>query len=283
MYKIIYQGIPGSFSYIVALKFFGKNNIFVGVKNFEEIFIKLKNKTGDFGILPIENSIAGSVYENYNFLSKYQTKILGEAYLKIEHNLLGIKMPGVKKDKRIKIITKVFSHYKALEQCSKFFNQYHWLQKEIVDDTATAAKFVADSRKPIYGAIASKLASRIYNLDIVLKNIEDYKENYTRFLIITHKQKTRQQKYNKCSLILSIKHQPGSLYKVLKIFADYRINLTKIESYPILGKVFEYYFYIDFELNKQQLKDIKKILQKVKQSTLKTIILGLYERGKYFS
>ncbi len=281
--KITYQGIPGSFSYTVALKFFGKNNIFLGVKNFEEIFIKLKNKTADFGVLPIENSIAGSVYENYNFLSKYKTKIIGEAYLKIEHNLLGIKIPKIKKSKRIKMITKVFSHYKALEQCSNFFKKYYWMQKEIVDDTATAAQFVANNKNPTYGAIASKLASKIYNLNIILKNIEDHKENYTRFLIITNNQKIYPRNPNKCSIILSIKHQPGSLYKVLKIFAENNINLTKIESYPIVGKIFEYFFYIDFELNKQQFKNVKKILQKVKQSTLKTIILGFYKKGKYFS
>lgn len=279
--KIVYQGDLGAFSYIAGLNFFGSKNKFWGVKKFEEIFLMIKNKKADFGVIPIENSIAGSIYENYDLLMKYNTNIVGELYLKIAHNLLGIKLNNLTKLQRLKIIKKVFSHYKALEQCNKFFKKYNWIEKIIFDDTAGSAKFVSASQNPSYGAIASRQAAKIYNLDIILKNIEDNKSNYTRFLIITNK-KIKIINPNKCSLAFYLRHKPGTLYKALAFFAENKINLTKIESRPIIGKPFKYLFYLDFELNKKNFPSLNNILKNLKKESSKITILGLYKKGKYY-
>lgn len=279
--KIVYQGYPGAFSHIAGIKFFGEKNKFWGVKNFEEIFSVIKNKKANFGIIPIENSIAGSIYENYDFLIKYKIKVIGEIYLKIEHNLLGIKINNLNKTQRLKIINKVFSHYKALEQCSNFFKKYKWMEKVSFEDTAGAAQFIKNSHNPSYGAIASRLSAKIYNLNIILKNIEDSKNNYTRFLIIANKN-IKVKNPNKCSLVFYLKHKPGSLYRALKTFAENKINLTKIESRPIINKPFEYLFYLDFEFSKNKFEILNKILKNLKKDAQGIKILGLYTKGKYY-
>lgn len=280
--KIAYQGIPGSFSYIAGIKFFGSKNKFIGTETFKEIFELIKKDKVDFGIIPIENSIAGSIYENYDFLNKYSVKVVGEIYLKIIHNLLAIKFKNFSKEERLKLIKKVYSHPKALEQCQKFFEKHPWIEKINFSDTAGSAKFVSEQKNPSLGAIASELAAKIYNLDIILRNIEDDKNNYTRFLVITRNNKNiRLNNPNKCSLIFKLPHIPGSLYRALRPFAENQINLTKIESRPIIGKPFEYYFYLDFEFNGRKLYDILKVIKEFKKAVQSMKILGFYHKGKF--
>ncbi len=278
--KISYQGIEGSYSWIAGINFFGKNNKFIGANNFKEIFLSLKNNKADYGIIPIENSLIGSIYENYDLLKEYKFKVIGEIYLKIEHNLLGIKIKNLRGEKRIKLIKKVYSHPKALEQCRKFFEKYPWIEPIAFFDTAQSAKYVAEAKDPSLGAIASKIAGKIYNLEIIRKNIEDNKHNYTRFWVITKKYFSFKSpfKANKCSVVFTLQHKPGTLYNALKIFAQNKINLTKIESRPIIGKPFEYLFFIDFEFNKNH--KILEILKDFKKQTLTLDILGFYEKGK---
>jgi len=284
MKKIVYQGKSGAYSHIVGLKFFGKNNFFYGKKEFKDIFEDINKNKADFAIVPIENSLAGSVYENYDYLDKYNIEIVGEAYLRIKHNLLGLKIKNLPLNQRLKLIQKVYSHPKALEQCQKFFEKYPWIEKVNFFDTAMSAEFLAKLGNISIGAIASKLAAKIYNLDIILSGIEDNKNNYTRFLII-QKRKNKNLiihiKSDKCSLIFSLKHQPGTLYKALSVFAQFQINLTKIESRPIIGRPFEYKFYVDFEFNSKIKNKLKEILNIFKEQTTKLKILGFYQKGKY--
>jgi len=147
MKKIFYQGIKGSFSYFAAQKALGKKNHFIGVDNFKEIFEAVAKGKGDFGVVPIENTIAGSVYENYDLLEKFSQKIqiIKEVYLKISHCLLGPKSK-IPKEKRLSLIKKIYSHPKALEQCSKFFEKYPKIEKIAFNDTAGSAKLVAQKR-----------------------------------------------------------------------------------------------------------------------------------------
>jgi chorismate mutase/prephenate dehydratase len=280
--KIIYQGIKGSHSWLAGVKFFGGNNKFIEANNFKEIFLKVDKNKADYGVIPIENSLIGSIYENYDLLKQFKLKVVGEIYLKIEHNLLGIKFNHLKGEKRIKLIKKIYSHPKALEQCSKFFERYNWLEKVAFSDTAGAAKYVAEAKDLTLGAIASKIAAKIYKLEIIKEKIEDDKNNYTRFWIITKKYflKKPSKKDNKGSIIFTLKHQPGSLYNALKVFAENKINLTKIESRPIIGKPFEYLFFVDFEFDKND--KILKILEELKKKTIFLEILGFYEKGKFF-
>ncbi len=282
MLKIAYQGVPGSFSYLTGVKFFGKKNKFIGTKEFKEIFELVKNQKADYGILPIENSIAGSVYENYDLLDKYEVKIVGESYLKIELCLLGVKIK-IPLNQRIKLMKKIYSHPKALEQCKKFFEKHPWLEKVVFSDTAGSAKYVSETKDITLGAIASKECAKIYNLQVLKENIEDFKNNFTRFLIITDSRKYKTpQTANKASLIFVLPHVPGSLYRSLEVFAQNNLNLTKIESRPIPTKPFEYLFYLDFEFDKEIFMNgkLEKILQEVKKKTKKLKILGFYSKGK---
>lgn len=282
MKKIIYQGIEGSFSYLAALKFFGKNNNFLSANEFKEIFESVVNKKADYGIIPIENSLAGSVYENFDLLLKYKVLVCGEVYYKVNLNLLGIKTK-IPISLRLKYLKKIYSHTKALEQCKKFFEKFPKIEKISFSDTARAAQFVAESNDISLGAIASKECAKIYNLQILKKNLEDYKFNFTRFLIITNKENYKiNPDSNKCTLIFILPHVPGSLYRALEIFAVNQFNLTKLESRPIANKPFEYFFFLDFVFNNLDVQKTRNIILKELSKRTKNLkILGFYKEAKF--
>ena len=274
--NIAYQGVPGSFSYITAQEQFGKDHNFIGTKEFREIFEHLQAGRAERAVIPVENTVAGSIYENYDYLSRYNAHVIGERTLKVEHYLLGIKTND-DKESRLKKITKVYSHIKALEQCESFLQNHHWMEKIVYSDTAGAAQMVSEKKDPANAAIASNLAAEIYHLDILAANIEDNHENFTRFLVISSTP-SETVGGNKCSLILTLPHIPGSLYEALGIFAKHSMNLTKLESRPIIGKPFEYNFYIDIEFQAADYERIKEVINtEFKQKTQTLKILGFYQ------
>lgn len=270
---IIHHGIPGSFGYSAATKVFAKNNIFINAENFEDVFEAVRKNKADFGIIPIENSLAGSIYENYDFLHKYNLNIAAEHNLKIEHHLVGLLEQK---------LTHIFSHQKAIEQCRKFLKKLPHITSVIHSSTAAAAKCVSEKNDIHFAAIASTDAAKLYNLSVLKKNIEDNPHNFTRFLVISNHQKSLKNA-DKCSITLVLKHQPGSLHNALKIFAENNLNLTKIESRPIHGKPFEYIFYIDLEFNSKNLPEIRHILNTLKKQSEKLKILGFYKKHHYAS
>lgn len=283
MKKIFYQGVKGSFSYFAALKVFGQKNQFFGVDNFKKIFEKVIKKEGDFGVLPIENTIAGSIYENYDNLEKYSKKIqvIKEVYLPISHCLLGVKSK-IPKNERLKLIKKVYSHPKAIEQCSNFFEKYPHIEKVAFSDTAGSAKLIAEKKDITLSAIASREAGKIYGLEILKEKIEDNSNNFTRFFVISRRDpKIKITNFNKASVIFKLPHIAGSLYTALEVFARYKINLTKIESRPIIGKPFEYNFFVDFEISRENIKKINEIFKEIKKKTTEFIILGFYQKAKW--
>lgn len=275
--QIAYLGIPGSYSHLAVLQHFGKDAQYIGAKNFREIFSFVEKGEADFGIIPVENSLAGSVYDNYDLLSQHDVSVVGEHFLKINLQLLGVES-AMPPDVRIEHLTKVVSHYKALEQCEGFFAKHAWIKKEPYTDTANAAKFVADQKDPLMAAIASSETAEIYGLKTIKANIHDNPHNYTRFLIIGKKQ-NEIAGMNKCSIIFTVLHEPGSLVKALKILSDNAINLIKIESRPIHGKPFEYLFYVDFGWSKEKEKDVDSILEQFRNNTQTLKVLGFYEAG----
>ncbi len=273
---ITYQGVPGSYSHITAVKYFGTDHTFIGTKAFKEIFENLKSGKADKAVVPVENTLAGTVYENYDYLNSYPVYASGEKNLKIEHQLLGIPTNDSLED-RLRKIKKVYSHIKALEQCSHFFDEHPWIDETVYSDTAGAAKMVAEQKDYSIAAIASKTAADLYKLDILKSNIEDDAGNYTRFLVIGPKEENILDA-NKCSLILTISHIPGSLYMALGTFADNKMNLTKIESRPIHGKPFEYVFYVDLEFKKEDFDHVKKVIETELPAVTQTLkILGFYK------
>lgn len=275
--KVAYLGIPGSYSHLAVLQHFGKQAQYTGAKDFRSIFRLVEKGEADFGIIPVENSLAGSVYDNYDLLSTHAVSVVGEHYLKIDLQLLGVES-AMPPDVRVEHLTKVVSHYKALEQCEGFFSKHPWIKKEVFSDTANAAKFVADQKDPLMAAIASKETADIYGLKTIMSNVHDNPHNYTRFLIIG-KDEHAIAGTNKCSIIFTVLHEPGSLVKALKVLSDNAVNLVKIESRPIHGKPFEYLFYVDFGWSPEKEKDIDAILDTFRTSTQTLKVLGFYEAG----
>jgi prephenate dehydratase len=202
-------------------------------------------------------------------------KIVGEHYTKIEHCLMTV--PCVQKEECIKKIKKVLSHPKALEQCSYFFQKHPWIEAVVHVDTAAAAAEIAALKDPAYGAIASESAATIYGLEIIQKGIEDDPSNYTRFVTVA-KEQSLDEHANKCSLVMQLKHLPGSLAKALEQFADQGLNLTKIESRPQRGSPFKYHFYVDFEFIGRTQQEIQCLLDGLTH-VQKLTVLGFYKRG----
>ena len=268
--KVAHLGSNGSFSSIAARKFFGTSVEFVPCSTFSEIFLHALNPdsiSNNYGIIPIENSLAGSIYENYDELSNHNINILGEIYLKIEHHLVAIQEFDESNFSKIK---KVYSHFKALEQCKSFFLSYPSFEKSIIDDTSAGAKFIKEQNNQELCCICSEEASNNFNLKIIRRNIEDKPISITRFFIISNV--SNQEKYPaikgiyKYSFEFVIPHVKGSILKILNALYELELNLTKIESRPIQDQPFDYRFFIDFEIdthtNTNTTEDIIKCFDK---------------------
>ncbi len=272
--SIAIQGIRGAFHEIAANKIFKSKEInIVCCDSFSDIFESLRKGSADYGIMAIENSVAGSILPNYNLLRNSDYKIIGETYLRIEQNLMTLE--GLS----IKDIKEVHSHPMAILQCREFFKQYPHIKLIESIDTAFSAKEINDKKIKNIGAIASNLAAKLYNLEIIGKGIETNKKNFTRFLIISNKGvKQSIKKINKSSLCFTLPNEKGSLSQVLSVLAFYNINLTKIQSLPIVGKEWEYLFYIDLVFT-NYLK-YEQSLNAIKPLTNMLEILGEYKDGK---
>ena len=271
--QIAIQGYEGSFHQMVAQLFFGKNVEVITCATFKDVVrIAANKKESDGGVMAIENSIAGSILPNYNLLQKSTLKIIGEVYLHIKQNLL--VNPGVK----LEDIKEVHSHTMALQQCYDFLDKYKWKLVE-TEDTALSAKHIHQHKSKHIAAIASKLASELYDLEMIAPNIHTLKNNYTRFLILQREDiPVEIADANKASVNFHTDHSRGSLAKVLTAIADGGINLSKLQSFPIPGSDFKYSFHADMEFDTvEQFNDVIKIMTP-KTEHLK--IYGIYKRGK---
>lgn len=277
--KIAIQGWPGANHEIAAKAFFEEEKIdILPCLTFPDLFDALKADRDIYGIIAIENTLVGGLLQNYTMLKDSDLAIIGEYKLRIKHQFLAL--PG----QTIEDITEVYSHPMAIAQCKAYFKNYPHIKLIESEDTALSAKRIDDEKIKGVGAIASELAAEMYNLEILARNIETNKRNYTRFLVITDKAKTEvdelleQNRVNKSSIVFSLPHEEGSLSKILTILAFYSINLTKIQSLPIVGQEWQYLFYVDLTFS-----DYKRYLQSLDAirpltSQLKT--LGEYEVGK---
>lgn len=278
MKAIGYLGIPGSYSHTAATQFFADADYsFVGYESFRDIFEGIRNKEIASGAIPIENTLAGSIYENYDLLDAFDIPVIGEYYLKISHSLLAQKKFASKDLKTSDYIIKVYSHPKALEQCSDFLRKRPWMKPQSFSDTANAAKFISEQHDPNLASIGSQEAAKLYDLKVVAKNIENNPENYTRFLVIGS-DTLPSQEADKCSLIMYLPHVRGSLYYALRALFDNECSITKIESRPLIGKPFEYVFYFDFKYDAAQ-HDIVQIVKDLKVKAIKAKLLGTYKKG----
>jgi prephenate dehydratase len=267
------QGVHGAFHEIAAWSFFNESIEVVPCDSFDDLVRVVANREIEFGIMAIENTVAGSLMPNYGLLRENPLKIVGEQYIRIKQNLMAL--PG----QTIDDITEVHSHYMAIAQCRKFFEKHPEITLVESVDTALSAKKIQDEKLKGVGAIAGDLAAELYGLEIIAPGIETNKRNYTRFLILTHQdnQNETPKVLNKSSLCFSLPHKKGSLSKVLSIFTFYDLDLTKIQSMPIVGLEFQYFFYVDltfedYELYRQSLQAIAPLIRDMQ-------ILGEYTYG----
>jgi prephenate dehydratase len=271
--RIAIQGGYGAFHEIAATHYFNLDNIEIFPRNtFKDLMKSLKQRKADYGIMAIENSIAGSILPNYSLIKESDMQIVGEIYLRIKQNLVALH------GQRIEDINEVYSHPMAILQCQEFFDQYPSIKLIESIDTALSAKEISDKKLEGVAAIASNLAAEKYGLNTLASGIETNKMNYTRFLILKENGVSQDiSTVNKASLHFALAHQHGSLSKVLSILSYYEINLTKIQSLPIMGKDWEYQFYIDLVFT--DYKWYRMSLEAIKPFTSDLGILGEYEKG----
>lgn len=273
--RIAIQGGFGAFHEIAAKHFFNGRNIEIMPNNtFKELMMSLGKRQADFGIMAIENSLAGSILPNYTLIKDSAMHIVGEIYLRIRQNLVALK------GQKIKDITEVYSHPMAILQCQLFFDKYPKIKLIESIDTALSAKMIWEKKLTGKGAIASDLAAENFGLDILAAGIETNKMNYTRFLILKENngESNGLSLINKASVHFALAHKIGSLSKILSILSYYDINLSKIQSLPIMGRDWEYQFYVDVMFDNYDW--YRKSLEAIRPFTSELGILGEYEKGR---
>lgn len=270
--KVAIFGSAGSFHYLAAKKYYGKNADLLECYTFMQVAEALKKGNAKYAVLAIENALAGSILPNYNLINQYKLRIIGEQYLKIELNLLALK--GVK----ISDIEFVHSHPMALAQCTLFLNKYPHIKIVEQGDTASCVKNISDNKLKNTAAVANEFASKLYNVPILSKGIENNTHNYTRFLILTQAEETVVNP-DKASICFRVKHKVGSLADVLNTLVKHKINLSKIQSVPVYGEPNQYFFYLDLEWKKKDYPDFKKAMSKINKATNHFAILGEYVKA----
>ena len=280
---IFFQGIPGAFSHIAAIGYFGRNYTFTGLATFHDIFKEVENGRMVYGVIPVENSLAGSVVENYDLLYSHNVSVTGEYYQPIRHNLLVKKTSQKGESITLDDIHKVYSHPKALEQCVQFFRKYPHISPQAYNDTAEAARYISSAYENNIAAIASREAAELYGLEIIKEAIQDNPNNWTRFLIISSSHRDQDilahDTMYKCSFMFTLPHKPGSLHSIIGLFANAHLNLSKIESRPIHGTTFEYVFSIDVEFHSHDYLLVRELIHSCEELTNEIKVLGYYRKA----
>ncbi|MGQ9834064.1 MAG: prephenate dehydratase [Candidatus Villigracilaceae bacterium] len=266
--RVAFQGEAGAYSEEAGWGYFDAPEM-IPHETFEAVFEAVVSGECQFGLIPIENSLAGSIHQNYDLLLRHDLHIVGEYLLRVRHCL--IAFPGVE----VGSIQRVISHPQALGQCAGSLRRLG-VKTEPVYDTAGSVKLLQASGERTTAAIASRRAAEIYGMQILQEGIEDNPENYTRFLVIAT-QAAQPGEDAKTSIVFTLKNQPGALFKALSVFALRDIDLTKIESRPLIGKPWEYLFYIDF-LGSTAQEHVKRALDHLGEYALMLRVLGSYPR-----
>jgi prephenate dehydratase len=277
MKKVAIQGIAGSYHDIAAHNYFeGEDIELIACDQFKDVISTVKKENQTLGLMAIENTIAGSLLQNHELIRTGDLKIVGEYKLRISHSLVCLP------DETIDDIVEINSHPIALMQCNDFLSKYPHIKIVEKDDTASSAKAIAGKQLKGHAAICGKQAAGIYGMKILKEGIETNKRNFTRFLALTNQwyadELMQERKPNKASLVFALPHTEGSLSKVLSILSYYNINLTKIQSLPIIGREWEYLFYID--LTYQDYMRYRQSLGAITPLTKDLKILGEYEEGR---
>jgi chorismate mutase/prephenate dehydratase len=266
--KVVFQGVEGAYSQQAMQEFFGADTKSRHVDTWRDAMEAIAQGDADYAVLPIENSSAGSVSENYDLLAEYDIAIVGEQIIPIDHCLLGVQGASLSD------ITDVYSHPQALMQCSKYLDDHGGWETHSMKNTAGAAKKVCEKNEKSKAAIAAGITAEIYGLAILDRKIQNNKNNFTRFIIVSG-QKVFDRKADKISITFEIPHRSGSLYRTLSHLIENDLNMNRIESRPIQGKTWEYRFFIDIEGSLTDPK-VQRALLGLERETEQLRILGNY-------
>ena len=277
MRKVAIQGIDGSYHDIAARKYFeGEEIEIIGCKTFRDVISAIKNDPDIIGLMAIENTIAGSLLQNHELIREGGLSIVGEYKLRISHSL--VALPGSK----LEDIVEINSHPIALMQCADFLDTLPNVKVVEKGDTAMSARWISENKLTGHAAICGKLAAEIYHMEILAEGIETNKRNFTRFLVLADRWNVddllRGVQKNKSSIVFALPHTSGSLSKVLSVLSFYDMNLSKIQSLPIIGREWEYLFYIDLTFT--DYTRYKQALDAIIPLTKDFRILGEYAEGK---
>ncbi|MGL4874186.1 MAG: prephenate dehydratase [Clostridium sp.] len=269
--KVGFQGARGSFAEEALLKYFGEKNNSKNYEEFEDVFKGIEEGGIEYGIIPVENSSTGGISEVHDLLVKYDFHIVGEISIKIEQCLMGFG------EVSIEDIDEVYSHSQGFAQSSKFLKKYDHLKLIPFHNTATSAKLVSDLKDERKSAIGSKRAAELYGLSIIEKDINDSKDNHTRFIVIS-KELLKEENANKISVVFSLEDKAGTLCNLLSSFSKNHINMLRIESRPTKNDNWKYFLYVDFEGSLEN-KMVWSALEEIKGSSEYFKILGWYKKG----
>lgn len=266
--RVVYQGVEGAYSHAAMRLYFGPDVNCFHVRRFRDAMEAIAEGAADYAVLPIENSSAGIVADNYDLLVNFENYIVGEQIIKCDHVLLGV--PGAK----LSDIQEVYSHQQALSQCEEYLDAHPQWHQIPYGNTAGAAKKVAEEGKITQAAIASRFAAEYFGLDILAEQIYYNEKNSTRFIVVTN-QRVFRKDATKISICFELPHRSGSLYNVLSHFIYNGLNMNKIESRPIPGRNWEYRFFVDFDGNLSD-SAVKNALRGIREEAINMKILGNY-------
>jgi len=269
--QIAIQGVKGAFHEVAARNYFGNDIEILPKLHFSDLAESVKKGECDFGIMAVENTISGTIHANLNLIQEHKLVVCGEEYLRIKQNLVA------KKGCRIEDLSEVRSHYMAINQSRNFFKQHQHIQLIESVDTALSMKEIAEDNLDNVGAIGSLLAAEYYDLDVLAENIETNRKNYTRFLILRRDNTWKKTASNKASMALTLDNHPGSLAEILSIIAAHQIDLSKIESVPLVGEPWHYRFYLDVLFHHKE--NYQKMIAEIKSKLDQLDILGEYTSG----
>lgn len=270
--KVVIQGYPGSFHDAAANIYWPNEPLeLVTADSFDLLATKLAMGEAEVAIMAIENSIAGSILQNYRILRENNFWVSGELYLRIRHQLLGVR--GAKLDD----VKQVESHPMAINQCRKYLSDFpHWKLVES-EDTALSAHHISLLNKKSKACIASERAAQLYNLQILQQNVETHATNYTRFFIVCKYRSQPAFDANKASVSIRIPDEKGQLLKVLQVISDHNLNMSKLQSYPVLGSLGEYFFHLDIEFD--HISQYQGLKENLLGLTFEYNELGIYNRA----
>lgn len=276
--RIAFQGEPGAFSTDAARKFLGEDIQLVACETFDKMFAAVEAKDADYCLAPLENSLFGSVYQNYDLLLKHDFQIVGETTLRIVHNLI------VAPETKLEDVQLVYSHPVALGQCRNFLQANPIMKPVVAYDTAGSVKLIMESQEVGAAAIASASAAEVYGAKVIVSGIEDDPQNFTRFSLLTRAEEAAAHPLPeiegaKTSIVFTLENRTGSLYRAMAVFALRDLDLTKIESRPLIGRPWEYSFYLDFNGHTAE-KRVQNALAHLAEFAGFVKVLGCYKAAQ---